>query len=74
MDLLFSRNRLWEWKRRVSNFGINGQVENSAGDTYHFWHAVLAGITGISREEDTDSPPARIVKQIICDLTYPTLL
>jgi hypothetical protein len=44
-----------EWKTAVAPFGYNENTLNDpAGDTYHFWEGVLAGISvRIKREENT---------------------
>ncbi|MGB9911300.1 MAG: hypothetical protein ACPLKP_01705 [Microgenomates group bacterium] len=46
MGLVISKEEMEEWKTCVAPFGYNNKVLNDpAGDTYHFWHAVLAGVS-----------------------------
>lgn len=66
-DLEISRERMENWKKCVKAFGYGEGQEDTAGDTYHFWHGVLAGM---SREEEIDTEIVRLGKQFFCDLIY----
>lgn len=65
--LEISRERIKNWKKCVKAFGYGEGQEDTAGDTYHFWHGVLAGM---SREEKIDTKTICRVKQFFCDLIY----
>lgn len=66
-DTYFEDDRTATWKTKVKAFGYGNKIEDSQGDTYHFWHAVVAGI---GREEYIDSTLSRNLKKICCDLIY----
>jgi hypothetical protein len=59
--------RAMHWKNSVCAFGLSQSNEDTAGDTYHFWHAVLAGV---AREEKTDILPILRIKQLASDIIY----
>lgn len=62
------RRRMEDWKAYIKPFGFaEGLLEDPAGDTYHFWHGVLAGM---SRQEEVDPIGIRFFKQLVCDLIY----
>lgn len=59
---------VFKWKTTIKAFGYDDNDQDATGDTYHFWHAVLAGI---SREEDVDYFITKKIKQVVCDFVYP---
>ncbi|OGM21140.1 hypothetical protein A2714_04885 [Candidatus Woesebacteria bacterium RIFCSPHIGHO2_01_FULL_38_9] len=61
------KDRMENWKDCVKAFGNADELEDSAGDTYHFWHGVL---TGMSRQEAVDPAPICRAKQSLCDFIY----
>jgi hypothetical protein len=44
-NLQVSEPRMLNWKKCVAPFGYQSEGNDSAGDTYHFWHGVLAGLS-----------------------------
>jgi hypothetical protein len=67
-DLQLTKARMLSWKKCIKAYGYADKYEDTAGDNYHFWHGVLAGM---SREEEVDSGLSREVKQYLCDAIYP---
>ncbi len=61
------KDRMENWKGCIKAFGNSEELEDSAGDTYHFWHGVL---TGMSRQEKVDIAPICRAKQSLCDFIY----
>jgi hypothetical protein len=68
LNIKLSEEEIFYWKHLFAPFGYGKKSEDPAGDTYHFWFAMLAGI---SREEKFDLVGVNNVKQLICDLIYP---
>lgn len=66
-DLEITEDRMLNWKNCIKAFGLGEGWEDTAGDNYHFWHAVLSGM---SRQEKTDFFPFRVTKQQVCDFIY----
>ncbi|BCX14886.1 MAG: hypothetical protein KatS3mg088_569 [Patescibacteria group bacterium] len=48
-DLKISRERIANWQNVVAALCLNQNLEDPAGDTYHFWNAVLLGISANER-------------------------
>lgn len=48
-NLELSRERIANWQNVVAALNLNQNLEDSAGDTYHFWNAVLLGISANER-------------------------
>lgn len=49
-DLKISRERIANWQNVVAALCLNQSLEDPAGDTYHFWNAVLLGISANERD------------------------
>ncbi len=62
-----NKERIKNWKTCLKAFGWNDDLQDPAGDTYHFWNCVLAGI---SSNEKVDPWLVRLFKQGICEIIY----
>jgi len=55
-----------EWKTAVAPFGYNeNTLNNPAGDAYHFWEAVLAGISVRIKRINSANPYEEITSRIL---------
>ena len=66
-ELEINRRRLFNWKFCVAPVGFEGATEDHVGDTYHFWHGVMAGMSTY----DTEFPKAVChAKSFVCEQMY----
>lgn len=65
--LVLNRRRQFNWKHCVAPLSVLGETNDPAGDTYHYWHGVLAGLSSSEKEH-----PYMIgdSKNTVCSLLY----
>lgn len=69
-NLNINEERMKNWKNCLAHFGYNDELctnPDPAGDTYHFWEAVWAGLRS---QDERDSSPYNLLTAILCDQIY----